>query len=310
MATPEEKYYDSMNTLLAPVRWIKSLAQTVLLLVIAVFIGLAYPIIQFCNGEPLTLASFAVPFLTVLALFTLFYAPYYLVFGGIAGLVTMGMLCEHGDAKTNPFVASDPTLLIFGFLAFGILQRHTRHRLFDAPKEPKPKQLSFVEQLNQVRLERRTREYDAMSPELRATMTRLYGDNYLKWPESNNESAPESDTATEDDNELSKHYATLGVRSDATTEEVKQAYRDLARVWHPDRFDGGDTRLRTKAEEQFKKINDAYTHLQEEKHGHKVRNDQDLIDAIDATRKKVEKTTEEMQEFLEQMKKQTSLERL
>lgn len=45
---------------------------------------------------------------------------------------------------------------------------------------------------------------------------------------------------------------------------------------------------------------------------HKVRSEQELIDVIDATRKKVDATTKEISDFLEQMKKrkQTSLERL
>ncbi len=44
---------------------------------------------------------------------------------------------------------------------------------------------------------------------------------------------------------------------------LEQAYRDLTKVWHPDRFDDGDTRLRQKAEEQLKTINDAYARIQE-----------------------------------------------
>jgi hypothetical protein len=44
---------------------------------------------------------------------------------------------------------------------------------------------------------------------------------------------------------------------------VKDAYRDLAKVWHPDRFGDGDTRLKKKAEEQFKRIRAAYAHLHE-----------------------------------------------
>jgi len=69
-------------------------------------------------------------------------------------------------------------------------------------------------------------------------------------------------TLTDSSDGLSKDYATLGVRSGATPEEVKQAYRDLTKVWHPDRFDGGDTRLKQKAEEQLKVINDAYARIQ------------------------------------------------
>jgi hypothetical protein len=47
----------------------------------------------------------------------------------------------------------------------------------------------------------------------------------------------------------------------ATPAEIKEAYRDLARVWHPDRF-GTDPRLHSKAEETLKGINEAYQLLQ------------------------------------------------
>lgn len=53
----------------------------------------------------------------------------------------------------------------------------------------------------------------------------------------------------------------LGLGHDATSEDVKQAYRDLAKVWHPDRFPN-DSRLRGKAEEKLKDINEAYRALQ------------------------------------------------
>ena len=52
-------------------------------------------------------------------------------------------------------------------------------------------------------------------------------------------------------------YRILGVPSTATQTEIREAYRDLAKVWHPDRF-GQDARLRAKAEETLKAINEAY----------------------------------------------------
>ena len=53
----------------------------------------------------------------------------------------------------------------------------------------------------------------------------------------------------------------LGVRLEATKAETKAAYRDLTKVWHPDRF-VDDERLRRKAEAQMKEINRAYAHLE------------------------------------------------
>jgi uncharacterized protein YecT (DUF1311 family) len=53
----------------------------------------------------------------------------------------------------------------------------------------------------------------------------------------------------------------LEVTEDATLAEIRTAYRDLAKVWHPDRFGSNDERLRKKAENRLKAINDAYDYL-------------------------------------------------
>jgi curved DNA-binding protein len=48
------------------------------------------------------------------------------------------------------------------------------------------------------------------------------------------------------------YYATLGVPRTATADEIKKAYRKLARQFHPDRNPGD-----TAAERRFKEINEA-----------------------------------------------------
>ena len=37
-------------------------------------------------------------------------------------------------------------------------------------------------------------------------------------------------------------YEVLGLRPSASTDEVKEAYRKLAKRWHPDRYKGGGKR--------------------------------------------------------------------
>ncbi len=49
------------------------------------------------------------------------------------------------------------------------------------------------------------------------------------------------------------YYATLGVKRDATEQDIKQAYRRLARKYHPDVNPGNK-----EAESKFKEINEAY----------------------------------------------------
>lgn len=51
-------------------------------------------------------------------------------------------------------------------------------------------------------------------------------------------------------------YSVLGVSPSATDEEVKKAYRDLARKYHPDNYQ--DNPLADLAQEKMKSINEAY----------------------------------------------------
>src|ERR1043166_5002466 len=53
--------------------------------------------------------------------------------------------------------------------------------------------------------------------------------------------------------EFKDYYATLGVAREATEEEIKQAFRKLARKYHPD-----VAKDKKNAEEKFKEINEAY----------------------------------------------------
>ena len=53
----------------------------------------------------------------------------------------------------------------------------------------------------------------------------------------------------------------LGLGPDATAQDVKKSYRDLVKVWHPDRF-LNNSRVRRRAEEKLKEINGAYKILQ------------------------------------------------
>ena len=58
-------------------------------------------------------------------------------------------------------------------------------------------------------------------------------------------------------------YQVLGVPSTATDEEVKKAYRDLARKYHPDNYH--DNPLADLAQERMKETNEAYEAVQSQR---------------------------------------------
>ena len=57
--------------------------------------------------------------------------------------------------------------------------------------------------------------------------------------------------------DIQKSFRILDLNENASLKEIREAYIDLARVWHPDRF-SNNPRLRNKAEEKLKEINIAY----------------------------------------------------
>ena len=58
-------------------------------------------------------------------------------------------------------------------------------------------------------------------------------------------------------------YKVLGVSRDATDDDIKKAYRTLARKYHPDNYAGSD--LADLAEEKMKEIKEAYDQVQRER---------------------------------------------
>lgn len=58
-------------------------------------------------------------------------------------------------------------------------------------------------------------------------------------------------------------YKVLGVSRDATDDEIKKAYRELARKYHPDNYAGNP--LSDLVEEKMKEINEAYDQIQKER---------------------------------------------
>lgn len=61
------------------------------------------------------------------------------------------------------------------------------------------------------------------------------------------------------------YYKVLGVSKDATQKDIKKAWRDLARKYHPDAQHGKSESEQKHAEDMMKRINDAYSVIGDEK---------------------------------------------
>lgn len=61
-------------------------------------------------------------------------------------------------------------------------------------------------------------------------------------------------------NNIARYYEILGLKPGASEAEIKESFRKLAKTWHPDRFPN-EPQLKQKAEEEIKKINEAYQQL-------------------------------------------------
>ncbi len=62
--------------------------------------------------------------------------------------------------------------------------------------------------------------------------------------------------------DIKRAYRILGLRPGASGDDIKRAYRDLAQVWHPDRF-GYSERLQQKAQRNLTRINEAFQILKD-----------------------------------------------
>lgn len=79
------------------------------------------------------------------------------------------------------------------------------------------------------------------------------GERYSNYGRSENYSNSSSYTSN-----ATNAYKTLGIDSDATNAEVKEAYRTLVKKYHPDKYATQGADAQAKAEQKFKEVQEAY----------------------------------------------------
>lgn len=84
---------------------------------------------------------------------------------------------------------------------------------------------------------------------------------YRKFREAHRTSEPEPDVPTAPVNLERLHGETLGLKGRITPEQVRQAYKQRVREYHPDQVARLGVKLRVLAEEETKRINEAYAYF-------------------------------------------------
>ena len=60
-------------------------------------------------------------------------------------------------------------------------------------------------------------------------------------------------------------YEVLGVSKSSSSDEIKKAYREMAKKYHPDKLQHMDEAYQKGAQEKFTKVQEAYEQLQKER---------------------------------------------
>jgi hypothetical protein len=182
---PQDTYYRTMNFLMSPVRFVINGIKVLLIGLLLLGVALAWPLLMYMNHEPLTLGTFMVPLLAILLIYTFIRAPWYTVVGGILfllGICAWALVFNFPDGTETKW-------LWFAFCAVGLIQWYVRKPIFD--EQPKKDAATFlcdsinedIRNRNQTLLERKTLEYQNMSPGRRETRTTLFGEDFTEWPD-------------------------------------------------------------------------------------------------------------------------------
>ena len=157
-------------------------------------------------------------------------------------------------------------LLFFGteFVIFKISQKKRS-------KKPKKTKKAFNSESSNEEQSGDSEEYREFSEKDEGGSAYNFTEGHAEWDRSNAESDPSENDhnntrSQNNDNEpshdcqpnLSDSYKILGLSEDASIDEIKIAYRKRANEYHPDKTAGLGEKIKDTAEEEMKKINNAY----------------------------------------------------
>jgi hypothetical protein len=226
--------YGVLDILTKPLQWfiggLKVLGFLILVAVVAIFTPLYHLVTTgAASAIEIEIALF------VVGLFILFFAaPWYTVLGSIALFATVFVYFAFNPDASAPSYGLVRNVL-WGFQLVGFIWVGAKRS-------------------------RRNRDYGTTDEGGEGHGSQMGEDSNSQ---HRRQSAPEHDRSEvmKPEEAPDCYYRVLGLKSGATKAEIKQAYRDLVKVWHPDRFSADNERLRRRAEAKLREINEAYAYI-------------------------------------------------
>ncbi len=276
MPTPQERVYGVLDIVTKPIQWFIGGLQVLGFFLLVAVVAIVTPVYHFLTTGTASSTQIGVA-LFVLGLVILFFtAPWYTVLGSISLFATMFF---YSASQPDTPVPSYETVrnVLFAFQLVGYL--------WVAVKQC-----------------RRNRVYgDSSKREKRTDRGRVQTSRPRR------HSAPKRDhsEAAKPSKAPCRYYQVLGLQNGASKEEIKQAHRDLVKIWHPDRFGADDARLRCRAEAKLREINEAYAYITANAASGSPTSDARFVDVTDATQyvtAVMKNATGEVQNFVRRFK--------
>ena len=253
MSGPQERVYGVLDIVTKPIQWFIGGFKVLGFLLLAAAFAIVTPVYHLVTTGTASALEIEIAIFVIGLLILFFNAPWYTVIGGIALFATALFYSAFNPDAPAPSYELVRNVL-WGFQLVGFVwvafKRRRRNRVYD----------------------------DSCKQEKRTEPKRVHASRPRR------HSAPKRDNSevAKPDKAPGHYYEVLGLQNGATKNEVQQAYRDLVKVWHPDRFSADDERLRRKAEAKLRELNEAFAHINSTASSDSANSVAHFVDANDA----------------------------